>query len=936
MKPKYLKISAFGPYSGVEEVDFTKMDNGLFLINGDTGAGKTTIFDAIIFALYGEASGNIRQSNMLRSDFASDDIDTYVELTFENNGKEYYISRSPEYLKKKKKGDGYTKKSGDATLKYPDGRIVNKYSAVTENVIEILGITKDQFTNIAMIAQGDFLKLILAKTDERSKIFRNIFNTKIYLDIQFILKEEMMKRLDENKKFEDSILQYERDTECDKKSEYYDVYSSMKKEKNINAIDGFIEIVEKMSVEDNEIKNKYINFKEDFEKNSVIISDMLNVLEEIKNCNSDIKKINEEIDENKEKLSLVNNEKTNHEKNRKIRDEKYIYLNDLQSKLGEYENLDCKINETKALDKEIKKLLRRKEKESDKIDTIKKNIKEYKDNQIKINEFNEKINENKLQLSDILVKYEIINEIISKKSSIDKLCKEYEKLKEKYVIIEEDARKCRLESAILEESFLREQAGILASDLKDGDACPVCGSTTHPQLAKISKLAPTQKDVNLAKDKVEKIVKQLEDASAKCSHVNGQLEIEKNEYNKKCDSISKDVDVTEYNNILSAKNKYEEIIKELKNENNRFIKFIGDNENVSEKLEECEKTLESIENKITEADKSIVDINIKLAGLNGIISNIKLKLKFESKRKAEVEIYFLKRFIEEHDNSCELIDNTINSLKEISTTNETKLEMFLKQEKNLKDKLDCLVKKLNEFNDKLDWSDIKYVYYVKQTLDSEIKKLEIQCSIIEYRVKNNENAINKIKDILKGREKVIKEYLMYQKLCNVANGTISGKDKITFERYVQGTYFEYIIAAANLRLKDMTDRRYELLKRVDNNLRSQSGLELDIKDAYTGKVRSINTLSGGEAFKASLSMALGLSDVVQSYAGGIRLDSMFIDEGFGSLDKESLEKAIQILNNLSDGKRMIGIISHVGELGDWIDKKIKISKSNEGSKINQI
>lgn len=948
MKPIHLTMSAFGPYSGVESVDFTKFDKGLFLITGDTGSGKTTIFDGIVFALYGEASGNIRQSNMLRSDFADEETDTFVEFVFQNNGKEYYIKRSPEYFKKKKRGEGYTKKSGEAVIKFPDGRIVSKYKDVTNEVTDILGVTKEQFTNIAMIAQGDFMKLILAKTDERSKIFRDIFNTGRFLDIQKKLDSEMKNRYVANKDSENSILQYERDVICSDSSWYYDSYKKLIDDHNINMLDGFMEILEAIITEDEENRKNIKESRNVYEK----LSDIFNeIIELYKKKESDKKKLQELEDKsakNEISISELKKEIAMHQADRVLRDEKNAEVSKLNNKLEEYEELDRVIDKKQKCEQKKKSIGDELKKSVTLCDKAEKKLCELKDISNKVSDNILKNKEYELSLSKYLSEDKLLSEIIDKYNETENLKSDYEALKKDYNAKENILRLSKEEADRKEILFLREQAGIMARDLTEGEKCPVCGSVTHPEKAVVSINAPTQNEVENAKELVENNTKILREAADKCSHSKGLLEKAVEEYNIKLNHAKDNWDTALWNNdiniISEIKAELGKNISELKISIKQSDDFVNKYSNISELIEKEQKAYDKAVSDMEKYKQEERECEIQLVSVKSDYENIKKGLKFSAKEEAKKKIRLLEKFISSYDKHSKDIDDKNIRLTEEKAGYATEIKLYKKEiksiEKSIDEKFKILYEKYGDnkytgeslkiFKENEDTGIIKNVRTDVEKEKSVIDKNLTEC---EHRIKNNKSALTKIKSVIKDRESVVNEYQMYKKLSDVANGTVAGRDKITFERYVQGTYFEYIIMAANKRLAEMTEGRYELLKRKDNNLKSQSGLELDIKDAYTGKIRSVNTLSGGEAFKASLSMALGLSDVVQRCAGGIKLDSMFIDEGFGSLDRESLEQAIGILDRLGKGDRMIGIISHVNELGEWIDKKIIIEKSHNGSRV---
>lgn len=948
MKPIHLTMSAFGPYSGVENIDFKKFDNGLFLITGDTGSGKTTIFDAVVFALYGEASGNIRKSNMLRSDFADEDTETFVELVFQNNGKEYYIKRIPEYLRKKKRGEGYIKKSGEAVIKFPDGRVVSKYNDVTKEVTDILGVTKEQFTNIAMIAQGDFMKLILAKTEDRSKIFRNIFNTGRFLGIQENLLSEMKKRYVLNKDFENSIFQYERDTVCDSNSSYYNFYKNLLENRDINEIEDFIELVSDVISKDEENKKKIKENKVIYEKFSDIFNELVALYKDVESLTKKLQELESKSALNETDLSELEREIVEYKKDITIRDKKYIEVSQLKDKLEEYEALDKVSREKDDCEKKKKSLSDKLKKSEALCEKSEQRLSELKDITGRINDSKLKNSEDEINLNKYLEKSKLLNEINDKYIEKERLKEIYEELKSDFQVKENILELSKAEADKKEKLFMREQAGIMAMDLSEGEKCPVCGSVTHPEKAVLSMDSPTQEEVKKAKLSVEKNTRILQKAADKCSHAKGQLEKAVEEYNIKI-NIAKDVqwDISWDNDISiisKIKENTDKVITEIKQNISQRNDFIKKYDNLSELIKEESKIYD---NAISERDRCKEEerlCEINLISIKADYENIKKGLKFDTIKEANKEIKDLEKYINSYDKQLKDMENKRNRLISEKAGYAAEVKIYEKDkkstEKKINEKLRISEDRLREYNYEnenfelfMEHKDIGIIKSIKSDVDRDKDKADKCMADCEYRIKINKTALSNIRSVIKNREAVIDEYRIYKKLSDVSNGNISGKDKITFERYVQGTYFEYIIAAANKRLAEMTEGRYELLKRKDNNLKSQSGLELDIKDAYTGKVRSVNTLSGGEAFKASLSMALGLSDVVQGCVGGIKIDSMFIDEGFGSLDKESLEQAIGILDRLGCGDRMIGIISHVNELGDWIDRKIVVEKSHSGSNV---
>lgn len=955
MKPLYMKISAFGPYKGEEEVDFRSFLGGVFLITGDTGSGKTSVFDAISFALYGEASGNIRSSSMMRSDFAKEDTETFVELLFENHGKEYWVRRSPEYLRAKKRGEGYTKKSADAVLKCPDGRVVHKYQQVTAEIIEILGITKEQFNNIAMIAQGDFMRLILAKSEERSKIFRDIFDTHAYLNLQSGLKQEMFNRMGENKDYENSIFQYENDTLCDDKSRYNEEYMSLIKNKNINEVPRFIEIMDKIIQEDREFHTKQMNEKLSHDKLSELINEYLELEKNSEKFKRSQEDKNLTMQDNLERIRQIEADIKNHAAGKTEREKSFEKLTYLKSKLEEYDILDGKLLAKKAYEDDIKQ----KKEAFDKI-TKEETEKEEKRNVLSgIKERYEKGKVEKagieLQLNQLEETDRILSVIIERKEHIIQYEENLSGEQEVYLRQEQELNNINKESVRVSELFMRNQAGIMADRLADGEPCPVCGSKVHPSKAELLTETATWEEVKRLKKESEKAAKLCEKSAGNCSCIRGILEQEKMElekdiakYNEKeypdkaCQALDDGKDIQKDKEL---RRKLDDRINLLKKEKEEWDGFMAKHHTITEQINQITEQQNSLSGKKKEIEKNIQEKQVGLAGLRAEIESLKKNLNFETKKEALNEVKELEQCINMYDNKMEKLKTELEMRKNKNSADEAELNVIRenkrdneKKEKRIFEEIKKKCPDMEGLNQEISREmmreEIKRAIRDKKAeAEKESAKLAKEAGEAEFRIRTNQSSLKKLKTVIGKRESALNEYLRYRKLSDVANGTIQGREKLTFERYVQGTYFEYIILAANKRLAIMTEGRYELIKRRETGLRNQSGLELDVKDAYTGKVRSVNTLSGGEAFKASLSMALGLSDVVQGYAGGIRLDSMFIDEGFGSLDEESLDKAIDILSELSGKNRMIGIISHVSALKNRIEKKIEITKTINGSTI---
>lgn len=907
MRPLKITMSAFGPYAGEVTLDMQKLGkSGIYLITGDTGAGKTTVFDAISYALYGEASGNYRENTTLRSKYASADTPTFVELEFEYNNEIYKINRNPEYPRPNKRGEGFTKQSANAELVMPDGSVITKIKEVSAKVEEIIGINKNQFSQIAMIAQGDFRKLLNCETNERSKIFRKIFKTEPYHNIEIKLSS-LFNELKRNREKEKSgIEQYINQLKCNENDTL-----SLELERAKSG-DVLIEDVIKLA---GEIINKDTLEYTKTQKNIESIN------EEIEKINSNIKlyenqeatkkayaKASAKLEELKTKRNECEKAYKSAEAQRERLDDltrKIDLINSKMPKYDELKSLENSINERTQSFEKSNNLLKLKQQEitllEKEIDEKSKALEEVKGADLLVQKLN-------VQKEEINKKAEALKEL---KTEIDRCKTEQKNLKntqsfaksalDEYGALENEYNQIYI-------AFFNEQAGIIADELKDGEPCPVCGSTSHPNLARKSKNAPSQADVEsaqkLAKKAQEKADKARDTASALKSKVD---EIAANVKSAAKKLFGTDDNVfDDYNsNINALKKEYDCTLALLKTANEKLNLY---------------KKLDKEIPKIQEKQKSLLDeiskFNTQKASNEAFISentkrvtSIKSELDFESADLAKDKLKEFTNLSNDIKNAIEKSKNAFDDIKsKYDTQNGTKasLENALKEFKEI---------------------DLASLKEKSLKLNEHKKDVDETAKLLYSRIESNKLLVDNIsekRDILKGYDD---KYVWLKALSETANGDISGKEKITLETFVQMTYFDSIIRKANIRLLTMSDGQYELVRRSDaETLKKNEGLALDVIDHFNGSSRSVSTLSGGESFMASLCLALGLSDEIQSSNGGIKLDTMFVDEGFGSLDGEALDRALSALTSLSQGNRLVGIISHVDALRDRIDNKIVITK----------
>ncbi len=913
MRPLKLKISAFGPYSGVTEFDFDKLGtNGLYLITGDTGAGKTTIFDAITYALYGEPSGKNREVSMFRSKYADESTPTEVELVFSYRDKEYTVKRNPEYEREAKRGGGTTKQSANAEIIYPDGKVITKIKDVDNAIKDIIGIDRDQFRQIAMIAQGDFLKLLIAPTKERMEIFRHIFKTETYQNMQDRLKRESGKLSDECDAIRRSISQYINGIVCD--DDNTDSIEVTKAKNGDITIEDTLTLLEKLISDDEKTEQAIEKNKENLQKSLDAVKLSVNKAKDIISAKADFEKNKTELETETEKQKALS-EKAESEKKKKPEIKKLgEQVAEIKALLPDYDEFSEKsaalqknqkfISNSGELKKNTEKILKAAE---DEIAALTKESKAL-----------EKAGEEKIKLeNEKKVLSDNANKLTTLKLNIDSLEKaetEYKQAIEIYNEKQTIAEKTDTEFKAQYKLYLDAQAGILADTLKKDEPCPVCGSTTHPKPVVKPEKAPTKEQLDTLQSESEVANTNANNARIKAGNLKGAFDEKQNSVTTEINALLGDVKPEETKSLIMVKlsdtdKKINEQIKLIETAQNKILRKEQIEKLLSQKTEE----LNILKERLTKISD---DVKTKVAenkSLEKRIKELKAKLTFDSKEMAEAEIEAL---TEKTEQMTKAYENTLNELKESG------------------EKLASLKAANEEISKRI--GDDTNIDLEKETekltaLEEEQARLEALAKVIHSRISTNKAARDNIK--LKSGDLIEteKKYSWVKSLSNTANGQLSGKEKIMLETYIQMNYFDRIISKANTRLMIMTDGQYDLVRRKEAASKSgQSGLDLDVIDHYNGSQRSVKSLSGGESFKASLALALGLSDEIQSSSGGIKLDTMFVDEGFGSLDEESLATAMKALSSLAEGNRLVGIISHVGELKQRIDKQIIVTKDKTG------
>ena len=1189
MRPIRLEISAFGPYAGETVVDFDRLGkSGLYLITGDTGAGKTTLFDAITFALYGEASGDNREPGMLRSKYAAPETPTEVKLTFQYGGKEYIVKRNPEYERPAKRGDGFKTQKADAELTLPDGAVVTKVREVNRKIYDILGIDRHQFSQIAMIAQGDFLKLLLADTKERQGIFREIFQTRYYQVFQERLKDASGQLNRQCEEAGRSIDQYVGSIQCPEdevlffdltkiragelpRTEVFSLLDKLNaqdleaqaasdrqiKELNdrLEALNGELQKAEELGKwtealaqaeqdyanreeQASQLEAAWVQAQEtqpeidalteeiaarkaqlpDYARRETLRTEQLaadqalaekeetqrstqaqrEAAQEALTARQTERKALEDAGERKERLvrqkegaegQLAQLDKGYQQLKRYIaiseqREHRTRELSDLEAALRAEQEKQA---EAEALQTQIAQL----EAELPGYGELEALQQRQRDTEAALCTANEDktLEENILaQAQETLDKYQAELQTLAhagedrerltakrgqeeqRKRSLDNLAEtltqydalrlRHEAAKSKYREAAQAADAAQGHHQRLYRAFLDERAGVLAETLREGEPCPVCGSLTHPNPAKKSAEAPSEQEVDDAKQEMDQTAKAAEDASGEANRLSGEIrgkteetegllqtllngcsledaptqlarrqketeeqltalsealtaEEKKVERKRELEGLLPDAEgqrnqsretLQETENTLAALTSRE---KELASQSQVLAEKLsyGDRHTAEAKMEElgtrrsamqqaleraeadyntCREDLTGLDGQLTqlrehlalseeelEHPKQAEDSAEKaMAACSATISQLEQEVKKEEERlqrrqELDEEIPACEDTLAQLDETLRDLTQTLDELRSARTARQGQIDALtlpfadertaLDRQNEAQTRLDGLKAALSDAEEKYrsakedllglqaqiaqrkeqiaqtEAADVDSLTEEKQSLVDQRIREENAGRDIHTRLTTNRTVLDQIRDSADRLAELEAQYQWVRALSNTANGNLTGKEKVMLETYIQMTYFDRIIARANTRFMVMSGGQYELKRRtVAESNRSQSGLELDVIDHYNGTERSVKTLSGGESFKASLALALGLSDEIQSSAGGVRLDTMFVDEGFGSLDEESLQQAMRALSGLTESSRLVGIISHVAELKEKIDRQIVVTKEKSG------
>ena len=810
MRPLKLTLSAFGPYAGTTTLPLEQLGRGgLYLVTGDTGAGKTTLFDAITYALYDHSSGGVRDGAMLRSKYADPGTPTFVELEFEVRGQRYTVRRNPEYLRPKARGEGFTTEKADAALTYADGRPpVTKAKEVTAAVIDIIGLDYNQFSQIAMIAQGQFTRLLNATTEERSKIFRKLFRTQRYQKLQEALAEEnsalTARRAALNAKL-DAVLAGISYDAADPEAEALGALSAQMPP------DAVTTLLEGLTARQEAAAAQAADALAALDRQLSTLQTTLGAAEQAERQRQEV------AGELAKARSTAQLESAKASTRRKTLEALDAALTASEAELAALADADTRRVELEA---EAARLAQR---------------------ETALNELARSLTECQHRNTAARAAQEAYRQAAGRQT---------------------EAHSAR---DTLERAFLDAQAGLLAQTLEEGAACPVCGSTHHPAKAHLPRTAPTEVQVNKAKQAAAQADSAAQEASA----------------------AAREALTREQEGRAQLRKDAEALLPE------RFTSPEGP----------VPLTVSLLKTALAEENDALHTAQAELKQRQTKNhTDCHRKKELEAQRKAQAEQRTaLEAQVTAAQQAAAAAQAAVQTLEARQAAEQTAQPQ----------KIEALKAEQNK-------------------LLARRKALAAQEKDLNAQLLPNRRALADHRKLADQRDALDARWQWVNALASTAGGTLNSKQKIRLEAYIQMNYLDRILVHANTRLMQMTAGQYELERIGAENQRSQSGLDLGVIDHYNGTRRSVKTLSGGESFKASLALALGLSDEVQSTAGGIRLDTLFLDEGFGSLDEESLEQAIRVLSGLTEGDRLVGIISHVAALKDRIDRQVVVHKERSG------
>lgn len=888
MRPLKLTLSAFGPYAREQMLDFSKLGTGgVYLITGDTGAGKTTIFDGIIFALYGKASGKSRDPSTLRSKYAAPETPTFAELTFAYDRAVYTVRRSPEYRRPKTRGEGMTTQHAMAELICPDGRVITKQTEVDDEITALLGLDHDQFCQIAMLAQGDFLRLLLAKTEERSRIFQKLFDTGRYARLQEKLRQfalEVKRAYDAG---QEKLRQYGEGVRCPEDSMLFAKARALQQgqlpfSESREVLEQLIQL-DATAAAENTRQTAEIQEKMQADRAALTAAERrLKLEQQLQELTRQQAELTPKQAAAADRLKQC---ATQAEETKALT----ARLALLQAQLPKYDRL------TKA-QQILAEVQQQAEQQTAAYTAAGDAAEKARAEQIRLEQRRQELQgaaagleQAKAACTQARQKVEALTALEQQRAALQTTENTYRRAAADYQAAAARAQRLEQDYQRQNRAFLDSQAGVLAADLQPGAPCPVCGATEHPHPAVLPTQAPTQSQLEATQQAARSAMAKATTASQSAGGAKGQYREQQRAFIAGWQALLGDLP-EEPQSVLAEALSQAQTACAVAKANKQAAQA------AAEEAAQVEQALPQVTARTTARARQQTELQLQ-------VQQLQQEVKQQQSRCSELaaELPFATQSAAEEEQHR--ITEKRNALEQAHQKAQTAVAELDKQAAALAATL-------------------------KQT---RLHTLTDQGKTLAVRLQTNQTVLDQMRHTAAELEAAEHRYGWIKALADTATGNLTGKEKVTLETYVQMQDLDAVLACANTRFMVMSGGQYELVRRqtAENN-RNQSGLDLDVIDHYNGTTRSVKSLSGGESFKASLSLALGLSDRVQSAAGGVRLDAMFVDEGFGSLDEESLHQALHALTDLARSDRLVGIISHVADLRAAIDRQILVTKAPTG------
>ena len=926
MRPLKLTLSAFGPYAGETVLELEKLGKGgLYLVTGDTGAGKTTLFDAITYALYDHSSGGVREGAMLRCKYADPKTPTFVELEFEVNGARYTVRRNPEYTRPKVRGEGFTAEKADATLTYADGRPpVTKAKDVTAAVQEIIGLDYSQFSQIAMIAQGQFTKLLNASTEERSRIFRKLFRTQRYARLQDRLQEEASRlnqqRTAQNAKL-DSLLSGIRFAPDDPDAAALAALNAQTEPETTLALLDALLTRQTAAQETAAAALKQTEAQLDG------LQQQLGAARQAAQLAAQLTEKQAALAAAVPALDAARAESARHAGDAAQLDALTGQVTQAKAALSAYDALDALCREQKQAADAAQLARAQAAKKRAQLETLAAQLTADEQALAALEAAPTQKLALETQEKELAQRGEALATLQSRLAACQKLAQKARRAQEAYRTAAEAKAQAHARRDALDKAFLDAQAGVLARELTEGAPCPVCGSTHHPAKAQLPRTAPTQAQVDAAKQEADTADALAQTASTAAQSANAAADEARHSLRRDAESLLPQrftapdgpVQLTfalmttvlaeEADALHTAQAECTAALRQAEADCARRTALDADRQTKT-------RQRPALEQAASDADRTAAAQSARADALERQITDQRAALPCPQRADAQAALDALEAKRRTFRTGMEQAEAALLRAQQTHAAAKAAVDALLAQQA-------AAAKAVPE-------QPLEVLQARQAELSAARTALREQAQQLAAQLLPNRTAAENYRAAAAARAALEQRWQWVSALAATAGGTLTSKQKIKLEAYIQMNYLDRILRHANTRLMQMTAGQYELERIGAENQRSQSGLDLGVIDHYNGTRRSVKTLSGGESFKASLALALGLSDEVQSAAGGIRLDTLFLDEGFGSLDDESLEQAMRVLAGLTEGDRLVGIISHVGALKDRIDRQVVVRKGRTG------